>query len=43
MIQRLKSQGKFETIVMGIEHPYIQMKEDEKSIKVFLDDSPRLR
>lgn len=42
LIQRLKSQGKFETIVMGIERPYIQMKE-EKSIKVFLDDTPRLR
>ena len=42
LIQRLKSQGKFETIVMGIEHPYIQIKE-EKSIKVFLDDTPRLR
>lgn len=43
LIQNLKSQGKFETIVMGIEHPYIQMKEEEKSIKVFLDDTPRLR
>lgn len=42
LIQRLKSQGKFETIVIGIERPYIQMKE-EKSIKVFLDDTPRLR
>lgn len=42
LIQRLKSQGKFETIVMGIERPYIQMKE-EKSIKVFFDDTPRLR
>ncbi len=42
LIQRLKSQGKFETIVMGIERPYIQMKE-EKSIKVFLEDTPRLR
>ena len=42
LIQRLKLQGKFETIVMGIEHPYIQIKE-EKSIKVFLDDTPRLR
>lgn len=42
LIEKLKSQGKFETIVMGIEHPYIQMKE-EKSIKVFLDDTPRLR
>lgn len=42
LIQRLKSQGKFETIVMGIERPYIQMKE-EKPIKVFLDDTPRLR
>lgn len=42
LIQRLKLQGKFKNIVMGIEHPYIQIKE-EKSIKVFLDDTPRLR
>lgn len=43
LIEKLKSQGKFETIVMGIPHPYIQMKEDHKSIQVFLDDTPRLR
>lgn len=43
LIERLKSQGKFETIVMGIDRPYIQMMEAEKSIKVFLDDTPRLR
>ena len=43
LIERLKLQGKFETIVMGIEHPYIQMKEDGKVVKVLLDDTPRLR
>lgn len=43
LIQKLKSQGKFETIVMGIERPYIQMKEEGKLVKVFLDDTPRLR
>lgn len=43
LIESLRSQGKFEAIVMGIEHPYIQIKEDGKSVKVFLDDTPRLR
>ena len=43
LITKLKSQGKFETIVMGIAHPYIRMNEDGKSIQVFLDDTPRLR
>ena len=43
LIERLKSQDKFESISMGIAHPFIQMKEDGKSIRVFLDDTPRLR
>ena len=43
LIAELKSQGKFETIVMGIAHPYIQMNEDGKTVRVFLDDTPRLR
>lgn len=43
LISKLKEQGKFETIVMGIDHPYIQVNEDGKSIRVFLDDTPRLR
>lgn len=43
LIKKLKSEGKFETIVVGIDHPYIQMNEDGKSTRVFLDDTPRLR
>ena len=43
LIENLKKQNRFETIVMGIEHPFIQIKEGEKLIKVFLEDTPRLR
>ena len=43
LIEKLQSQGKFESIVLGIVHPYIRMIEDVKSIQVFLDDTPRLR
>lgn len=43
LIGKLKSQGKFETIAMGIEHPYIRMKEGGKSVQVSLNDTPRLR
>lgn len=43
LIAKIRSQGKFETIVMGIGRPYIQMNEDGKSVKVFLNDTPRLR
>jgi len=43
LIQKLKSQGKFETIVLGITRPYMQIIENEESIQVFLNDTPRLR
>lgn len=43
LIEKLKSQERFETIVMGIPRPYIQIKENQKSIRVYLDDTPRLR
>lgn len=43
LIKKLKAQGKYETAVIGIEHPYIQMNEDEQSVRIFLDDTPRLR
>lgn len=43
LIERLKVQGKYETIVIGIDHPYIQMNEGGQSVRVFLDDTPRLR
>lgn len=43
LITKLNEQGKFENVVIGIEAPYIQMKENGKSTKVFLKDIPRLR
>lgn len=43
LIEKLKSHGKFEAVVMGINRPYIRIIENEKSIQVFLDDTPRLR
>lgn len=43
LIKKLKSQGKFETVAIGISHPYIQIKEEGKSVKIFLDDTPLLR
>lgn len=43
LIKKLKEQGKFVDIKMGVEHPYILMLENNKTVEVFLDDTPRLR
>lgn len=43
LIERLKAQGKYEAAVIGIDHPYIQLSEGGQSVRVFLDDTPRLR
>ncbi len=43
LIKKLKKQGVFGNIVLGLEHPYIVMKENNKNEKIFLDDTPRLR
>ncbi len=43
LIDELRSHGKFEAVVMGINRPYIQINENKKSIQVFLDDTPKLR
>lgn len=43
LMEKLKSQGKFENLLIGVDRPYIRMKEGEKSIQVFLDDTPLLR
>ncbi|MDD3193152.1 MAG: HNH endonuclease signature motif containing protein, partial [Oscillospiraceae bacterium] len=43
LIEKLKEQGKFETTVIGIAHPYIQMNVEGQSVQVFLDDTPRMR
>lgn len=43
LIEKLNEQGKFESIVIGNDNPYIKIKEDGKIDKVFLNDTPRLR
>lgn len=43
LIEKLDGLGKFKTIVMGIDNPYIEIKEDGNFDKVFLNDTPRLR
>lgn len=42
-IEKLSSQGVFEKIIIGDDEPYLQFKENGKSIKVYLNDTPRLR
>ena len=43
LIEKLLQKDQFEGVFLGVEQPYIQMLEDGNSIKVFLDDTPRLR
>lgn len=43
LIEGLKMHGKYEAIVIGLDHPYIQMNEGGQSVRVYLDDTPRLR
>ena len=43
LIKKLKAQGKFEAVFMGINRPFIQMNDNGKSVQVFWDDTPRLR
>lgn len=43
LINRLKEEGKFEGIEMETDCPFFQMKEDGASVRVFLQDVPRLR
>ncbi len=43
LITEFYEQGKLEKVAIGIEHPYIQVKGDHGSDKIFLDDTPRLR
>lgn len=42
-ITKLSIQGKFEKVVIGEEDPYIQFKDGKNSIKVYLNDTPRLQ
>jgi len=43
LIAILQDNGQFETIVLGVDNPYIQIKKDSISEKIYLNDTPRLR
>ena len=43
LIAKLKSEGKYQEICLGINKPYIQFIENNKSTKVYLNDTPRIR
>lgn len=43
LITKLNKEGKYEKVVIGIDRPYIQLRENGKVSRVFLDDTPRLR
>lgn len=43
LVEKLDEEGKFVTAVLGINKPYIQIRENNGYVKVFLDDTPRLR
>ena len=43
LIEKLKSEDKFESIVLGIPRPYIEVIESGEVVQVQLDDTPRIR
>lgn len=43
LILALQNQGEFDSIVLGSDNPYIQIKKDNISEKIYLYDIPRLR
>ena len=43
LVGKLDAEGKFITAVLGVQNPYIQIRENEHYVKVFLTDIPRLR
>lgn len=43
LISVLLNKGEFESIVLGINNPYIQVKKDSFSEKIYLNDTPMLR
>ena len=43
LIKKLEEQGKFDFIIIGVDEPYIQVRENGKINKIFLKDTPRLR
>ena len=43
LVEKLDAEGNFVTAVLGIKNPYIQIRENNHYVKVFLNDTPRLR
>ena len=43
LVEKLDAEGNFVTAVLGIQNPYIQIRENNHYVKVFLNDTPRLR
>ncbi len=43
LVEKLDEEGRFVTAVLGTDKPYIQIRENHGYVKVFLDDTPRLR
>lgn len=43
LVEKLDAEGKFLAAVLDIQKPYIQIRENKRVIKVFLDDTPRLK
>lgn len=43
LVMKLDAGGNFVTAALDIPHPYIQIKENNSHVKVFLNDVPRLR
>lgn len=43
LITALQKDGKFIGIFLGNDEPYIELEEEGKPVKIFLDDTPRLR
>ncbi|MGG3758281.1 HNH endonuclease signature motif containing protein [Bacillus anthracis] len=43
LIEVLQNNGQFETIVLGVDRPYIQVNKDDISERIYFSDTPRLR
>lgn len=43
LVEKLDAEGNFVTAALGIKNPYIQIRENNHYVKVFLNDTPRLR
>lgn len=43
LVEKLDAEGNFVTAVLGVQNPYIQIRENDSYVKVFLNDTPKLR